>query len=219
MVSLRKNRKRLTTVVVLLLAGVLIIFGVMGLLRRYQATHNPAPTIPTQTVTYSTDKPDETPPGKACDTYKVAATEPRMIDLPSIGTSGCVQKVGLDQHNAIAAPTNIHVAGWYTRSMLPGQKGVSVIDGHLSGRYGPAIFANLEKLKPDDIVRVQFGDESWKEFAVISVDSYPVDTVMTKLFEPSADSKNQLNLITCDGAYDAGTKTYDKRVVVRTTLL
>lgn len=219
MVFLRKNRKRLTAIAVLFFAAVLIALGSIGLLKRYQATHNPNPAIPVQTITYSTASPDETPPGNACDTYKVAANEPRMIDLPSIGASGCIQKVGLDQHNAIAAPTNIHVAGWYTSSMLPGQKGVSVIDGHLSGRYGPAIFANLEKLKPEDKIRVQFGDESWKEFVVISLHSYPVDTVMTKLFEPSKNNKNQLNLITCDGAYDAGTKTFDRRVVVQTALL
>lgn len=199
----------------LLLASSLICFSAWGFLRRYTATHNSKPIIPTETVTHSMDTPDETPPVDACDAYTAPANEPRKIEVPSIGTSGCVQKVGIDQRNAIAAPTNIHLAGWYVNSALPGEKGVSIIDGHVQGRYGTAIFTNLDRLRSGDQIKVQLGDESWREFEVVSIGTYSVNETNDELFKSANGVDKQLTLVTCAGTYNSQTKTYDKRVIVR----
>lgn len=195
----------------------LLSYGGWGLWQRYSATHAPTPTIPAEVVTRSTDTPEETPP--ACDdSYKVPAHEPRKIEIPSIGVSGCIQKVGVDEKNAIAVPTNIHVAGWYINSPLPGEKGVSVIDGHVLGQYDDAIFAGLKNVKAGDMIRIEFGDSSKKEFLVEDSHSYPVNEVMDHLFSPLEGIDSQLTLITCGGTFDRTSQTYDQRIIVRAKL-
>lgn len=197
----------------------LIVYGLWGLGRSYERTHTPSAGIPAEVVTHSTDTPDETPPVEACDNYSVPDDQPRKIDIPSVGISGCIQRVGIDQHKAIAVPTNIHLAGWYTDSVAPGEKGVSIVDGHVLGRYQDAIFKNLADIQAGASISIQFGDYSWKIFEVIAVSSYPVDQVMTQLLVRRDGVSAQLNLITCGGNFDKSSQSYDQRVIVQSKLL
>ena len=214
----RQSRTRsIILIASLIIAAGLIGFSAWGLLRQYKATHAEAPTISTKVVSHSTDNPEETPP--ICDeTYKVAADLPRKIDLPSLGVDGCIQQVGIDQEKAVAVPTNVHVAGWYTGSVLPGQRGVSLIDGHAQGRYGAAIFTNLYKLKKGARVEVEMGDGAKHSFVVREIKSYPVAEAAQHMLTPLNDNARQLTLITCSGSYSDDDRTYTKRIVVRAEL-
>ena len=214
----KRRLRQFTYASAALVVLVCLLYGGWLLWQRYQATHGPNPTIPTEVITHSTDTPDETPPTEACDNYAVAANEPRKIEVPSIGVSGCNQKVGLDQNNAIAVPTNIHLAGWYTGSKVPSQSGVSIIDGHVLGRYNDAIFKDLKNLRENDIIRVQLGDTSWHEFTVISTGTYSVDKTMDEVYKPF-EGESRLVLITCGGTYDRASSSYNERVVVRSILV
>ncbi len=210
------KRKNVLIAVVVVLASGLVAYGLWGLRERYQATHAPTPSIAAETISYSTDEPEETPPN--CDDYRVADHEPRKIEIPSIGVSGCIQKVAVDQKGAIAVPTNIHLAGWYVDSALPGQEGVSVIDGHVSGRYSDAIFTNLKNIKAGDAIRVQLGDGSWQQFKVTDKNSYSLDKMTGRLFDRLNGVNSQLTLITCGGRFDRASQTYDERIIVRAGL-
>lgn len=218
--SVLKNKpeqKIVIRVLVLLVAMSLIAYGIWGFWQRQQVTNNPNPVIPTDIVTNSTQIPDETKP-YCDDSYTVPRDTPRKIEISSIGVDGCIQRVGIDQHKAIAVPSNIHLAGWYTGSVLPGKKGLSIIDGHVLGRYNDAIFAQLKDLKKSDTIRIQLGDKSWREFSITSVDTYSVDKTMSEVYKPY-EGDSRLVLITCDGVYDPNNNSYDKRVVVRTKLI
>jgi LPXTG-site transpeptidase (sortase) family protein len=216
---LKENNTKLKVFVkigIVLLAFSLIAYSAWGFWQRYHASNNPNPVITTETVTHSSDTPDETTP-YCDDSYVVPADEPRKIQIPSIGVDGCIQKVGVDQNNAIAVPSNIHVAGWYTESVLPGAPGLSIIDGHVLGRYNDAIFANLKDLKNSDTIRIEMGDTSQREFVVDSVNVYSVEDTMSEINKPF-DGERRLALITCDGTYNAASSTYDKRIIVRAKL-
>lgn len=210
----KRPKKAILIASSLLLAGGLVVYGCWGLWQRYKATHDTAPAIPARTITYTTDTPDETPPSDDCNTSKVSPNEPRKIELPSLGVSGCIQKVGIDQHNAVGAPSNIHVAGWYVKSVLPGEKGVSLIDGHVQGRYSDGIFKKLDKLNAGHKVRVQLGSGQWREFEVLRTNTYAVDQASQEMLKPIEGIGRQLTLITCGGSYNKQTNSYDKRVIV-----
>ncbi len=214
-----KQKSNLTKNIILTLSIILVAYGLFGLWKFYNETHHKNITIPSAIITSSTLEPEETKPINACDDYKVEAFLPRLITIDSIKVSGCVQRVGIDQHNAIAVPTNIHLAGWYINSTLPGDKGVSIIDGHVLGRYDDAIFAKLKNMQKGDIIRIQFGDSSWKNFETIDVNTYQTDEVTPKLIEPIDGVDKQLNLITCAGTYSSQSKTYDKRIIVRSKIV
>ena len=223
-----KNRKHTTWVICSSALLALVIgltgFGVWNFWQQYQATHQPEEVVRaslaelTETVTVSTDTPVETPP--ACDdSYQMPADQPRKIELPSLGKTGCIQKVGIDQHNNIAVPTNIHVAGWFTGSTKPGEDGVSIIDGHFGGRYtDDAIFRDLNKLKPNELIKIEYGDRTWRTFTVVRTDLYSVDETAHQQFKKLEGIDKQLTLITCGGTYDNKAKTYNKRTVVRAAL-
>ena len=214
-----KRHRRVAMVAIILL----IAIGLLGYAGHYiwqwrQATHNGTVTIPQETITYSTDQPDETPPDEACDRYTVPADQPRYIKIDGYDISGCIQKVGLDQHGAVAVPSNVHVAGWFTGGPVPGQSGVSLIDGHVMGRFGRAIFSDLQLIKAGDTISVQYGDQSWKTFTVQDSHAYAVADTDAHLFDALDGVSKQLNIVTCYGGYDHNTQQYDKRLIVRAVL-
>jgi LPXTG-site transpeptidase (sortase) family protein len=202
--------------------GLLLVgFGARELWLRYRSTHTPHPAITKTVITKSTDRPDETPPTAACTDYKVGPSHPQRIDLPSIGSSGCIQQVGIDQHGRIAVPTNIYTAAWYVKSALPGQPGLSIIDGHISGRYNTnGIFQRLAQLKPGDTFTVTLGDDTVLSYRVFKRQSVPLSlTVGALLTQDTSKAASQLNLITCSGQYNKSTNIYDHRTIVSAELL
>ncbi len=215
----RKNNTRHLWLVLPVLFGIgLTVFGGEMLWQSYQQTNGIPSLIDGQRITTrSTDQPDETPP--KCEDYRVPNNKPRRIILPTIRSEGCIVQVGIDQHGAIAVPSNIHLAGWYTNSVLPGEKGVSIIDGHVSGRYSPGIFKKLKDLKPQDTFKIEYGDTQQKSFRVLSVNSYSVQETTEKMYQQNPSTSNQLNLITCGGAFDAKTQQYEKRILVTASLI
>lgn len=155
----------------------LILFGIalvgvaaLGFLVFSNNTSQVTPEV----LTYSTDKPDEAKPNK--DTYKWQGqpTDPKFITMPTINNDGFIQKVGVDQNKQIAVPNNIHVAGWFNQSQLPGDKGLSIIDGHVTGRVNNGIFKDLGKLKKDDVFKIEFGNGTVKEFKMVKSVDKPV---------------------------------------------
>lgn len=217
-----KNKRawRLGVLVLLVLAGCLITFGIQGFLRQYSATHNPHPTVTQTIITNSIDRPDETPPTDSCAAYSVAADHPERINLPTIGVSGCIEQVGIDQYGAIAVPNNIYTAAWYVKSALPGQPGLSVIDGHISGYYNvDGIFQHLDQLKSGDTFTITLGSGRVLSYKVYDEQSIPLDNAVRVLLTKSPGVESQLNLITCGGQYDKNTKLYTHRIIVSAALL
>jgi hypothetical protein len=146
--------------------------------------------------------------------YSVAPGYPRSIHIPSIAAEGFIQQVDLDDHGRITVPTNIHVAGWYIRSALPGDPGLSILDGHLSGAYSEGIFLRLATLKQDDTFTIEKGDLSHLTFKVKKVMTVGLADADAALLSRDTTIGSQLNIITCEGSYDHTTHTYDKRVIV-----
>lgn len=169
-------------------------------------------------VTYSTVIPSEEKPDK---NYKWQGTpnDPKRLTIKSLGIDGYVQKVGVDQNKEVAVPDNIHIAGWFTESVRPGEKGLSIIDGHVDGRTQGGIFEDLAKMKPGAEVQIQFGNGAKKNFKVMKVEEVAEDKAASVLFSQSPKTTNQLNLITCSGDFNKNTERYEKRVIVSTELV
>lgn len=150
--------------------------------------------------------------------FKYHPDEPKLISIPKISVYSYIQNVGTIS-NAVGVPTNINLAGWYNGSVLPGQKGLSIIDGHVSGKYNPAIFKNLNKLNKNDLLEIKFGDNSTKKFIITSTNTYSTKDANYWLFQKDEKIDKQLNLITCAGKYITSDKTFDQRVIVSARVL
>lgn len=157
---------------------------------------------------------DESAP--ALGDYVVAPHLPRYISINKIGVKGRVLKVGVDASGQLQAPNNVHDAGWYESSALPGDAGgAMVVDGHAYGPTKPGIFDKLETLSEGDQIQIERGDGQVFNFQVVKTASFHKDSVDMASMMVSADtSKLGLNLITCSGKFNPGTNDYDQRHVV-----
>jgi LPXTG-site transpeptidase (sortase) family protein len=198
----------------LIVGAAVVIIGGMGFVRWNRPVRPPAPK---GQHSVSPAQVSETP---ITNTYYWSGTpdEPRYITLPSIAAEGFVQKVGLQQQQ-IAAPSNIHLAGWYAGSQKPGQPGLSVIDGHVDGRQQPGIFQRLAELKLGAEFTLQTGSENVLRYQVISTRTVKVAEALNQLFSQDAHTVSQLNLITCSGTFNAQSRQYDKRTIVAARLV
>ncbi len=168
--------------------------------------------IPGPTITFSTDTPEENLPEKVGYSWQGARVEPKRLIIPALNVDSYIQKVGVDQNTQIAVPNNIHIAGWFVDSVLPGADGLSIIDGHVNGRNSDeGVFKRLKDLKPGDEVIIESGDGTRTTFTVYSGESLPTDSVAEKLFSQVPTIRRQLNLITCTGTYDSVSRTYSDR--------
>lgn len=170
-------------------------------------------------VTQDTDEPDENKPDVENTPYEVPNDMPRRIIIPSLGVNGFVQQVGLTPENAVAVPSNIHVAGWFNDSVLPGEAGVSIIDGHVSGRYSSAIFESLSEIAIGETFTIEFGNLSQKTFRVTDKKQLAEEESAEFLFTDNPAIDSQLNLITCGGQYNRDTDSFPDRVVIVSELL
>lgn len=213
-------KKQLFFIAVLIIGCILIACGGYGLWQNYRVTHNPHPTITTKVITSSTTTPDETKPTDACANYKVGNQYPERLNMKSIGVNACIEQVGIDQHGAIAVPDNIYTVAWYVNSVLPGEPGLSVIDGHISGLYNvDAVFQYLDQIKIGSTFTVTMGGGKVYTYEVYANTSVPLEDAATTLLQSDKGVTSELNIITCGGEYNKKTKLYDHRVIIRSALL
>jgi LPXTG-site transpeptidase (sortase) family protein len=114
-------------------------------------------------------------------------------------------------------PVNTGDVGWFYLGTRPGETGSAVIAGHFDKADGTgSVFADLNKLKQGDRVYVIGEDGSTTTFAVQGSREYDAG------FADEVFSRNDgvyLNLITCDGVWDGAKKSYNKRLVVFTSIV
>jgi len=133
------------------------------------------------------------------------------LRIPSIGVDAPIDEVGVTPEGDLATPTDPTHVGWYRAGSLPGRPGSSVIDGHLDWYSGPAVFANMGRLHPGDLLEVTYSDGSAAAFRVSTMAIYPANRrPPAELFR--AAGPPQLVLITCAGPWD-GARYLDRLVV------
>ena len=145
---------------------------------------------------------------------------PVSVDIPAIGVHSKLLHLGVNSDGTIQIPSlyaRPGAAAWFKYSATPGQIGASVIEGHLDGYHGPAVFFRLGALRPGDSIDVTLADGITAVFRVTGVrqylkSSFPAKTVY------GATGYAALHLITCGGAFDYATGHYLSSTVVFASL-
>lgn len=177
----------------------------------------PKPTIPV--VTHSTDTPDEKRLG-ADYKWQGNPGDPKKLKIASVNVDAYIQRVGVDQNKQVAVPDNIHLAGWFVDSVQPGQKGLSIVDGHVDGRtVSEGVFSKLGQLVEGDELTVETGSGKVLTYRVVKTATIPKEQAAGVLYEQIPSVTSQLNLITCTGTYQHSEKTYDQRTIVSAELI
>ncbi len=181
-------------------------------------TRTPVP--PTPTPTQTTVPSPTAPPSPTIDPFTLAGV-PTRLEVPSLGIDTYIEQVGLTPDRAMDVPKEWQNVGWYDKGYRPGEQGNAVIAGHLDTTSGgPAVFWDLDQLLPGDEVNVTYSNGDRYTFIVQESGEYSYNAegeVIDLIFGDSPT--NDLNLITCQGNWDRSNSTYDKRLVVFTSLV
>ncbi|MGH2497119.1 MAG: class F sortase, partial [Ktedonobacteraceae bacterium] len=145
---------------------------------------------------------------------------PVRLVIPAIGVSATIEGVGVTFSGDLAVPQQ-HPwddVGWYTAGPRPGERGSSVIDGHLDRPGGsPAVFWYLRNMRVGDEVMVMDAYGKTLKFHVREIQLYaPQDAPIQQIF--GNDTGDFLNLITCAGDWIPGQHQTTLRLVVYTSL-
>lgn len=218
--SFSKDPRQLSLSILLPSASVLLIVIAVASVFRTQAIFYPQ-LPPEQLISYElspraiaqspADKPETAIIAKEAY-YEVAADQPRRIIIPDLSVEGFIQQVGTYSDGAMAVPANTNVAGWFEKRAKPGEKGLSIINGHLLGDNFKGIFGDLNKLKVGASFQIEMGDRSIRKFVVTSNTKVSNSEAQSMLY--SQVHEKQLNLITCIGNYLENEETYDHRQIV-----
>lgn len=158
---------------------------------------------------------DETPPPVNLTTYTVASDMPRFASIPELGVFARVKRAGTLNDNSIEAPKNVFDIGWYDGSSKPGEPGLVFLDGHVSGPTKGGVFANLKRINIGSKIIIERGDGKKITYRVEAKELFDADKVdMVKALRPYDNTRQGLNIMTCNGKFDVKTQTFDKRIVV-----
>jgi sortase (surface protein transpeptidase) len=146
-----------------------------------------------------------------------ATPVPVRIDIPRIGVSSSLIRLGRAPDGTVEVPKPFGVAGWYAPGTRPGDPGSAVILGHVDSKRGPAVFFRLRELRPGDQIDVTRADGSSLRFVVqrtakFDKQRFPTDEVYYPTLTP------MLRLVTCGGQFDATTGHYRSNIIVFATL-
>jgi hypothetical protein len=149
-----------------------------------------------------------------------AAAPPMGSSRPVSVSSSCIgldsnhmMPLGLHSDGTIEVPPLLSgKTGWYEHSPTPGEKGPSIILGHVDSYRGPSVFYHLGELEPGQQVTVGRADGTKAHFTVDAIRQYSKDEFPTRKIYGDVDYP-ALRLITCGGAFDKQAKSYESNVV------
>ena len=150
-----------------------------------------------------------------------SALNPVRLIIPAIAINASVEDVGTQANADLATPSHnpwIDV-GWYNLGPKPGERGSSVIDGHLDRPGGyPAVFWYLRNLHVGDEVLVKNSSGKTLRFQVTRIEYYaPQDAPIQDIFGNLGGTF--LNLITCAGDWIPSQHQTNLRLVVYASLI
>lgn len=152
----------------------------------------------------------------AAERAVLSRSEPVALEIPAIGVRTELLSLGLRENGSLEVPQddgNGAPASWYNGSPTPGERGPSVMLGHVNSPNGRGgVFEDLRKLVPGMEVAVSRADGSTAVFTVDRGELYSKNEFPTlEVYGNTAGS--ELRLITCDG-YDPATGLFDDNYVI-----
>lgn len=145
---------------------------------------------------------------------------PVRIKIPKINVDAGFQYNGLTADGTMEIPNNVVDVGWFTGSVHPGERGTSVITGHVSQIRGgvvtkPGVFFTLRDLRVEDTLAVINDKGESTTFVVRETRNFDPEADATDVFT-SKDNGTHLNIITCEGTWHPDQLSYSQRLVVFT---
>jgi sortase A len=142
---------------------------------------------------------------------------PTRIEIPAIDVNASTETVGLLDNGQMGVPEDFMKVGWFKPGAMPGERGSSVLAGHVDNKTGPAVFFDLKDLSKGDEVIIHGKNDEKLVFEVTGKEVYPMnDAPVEDIF--GYTSRRSMKLITCTGPFDRSRGGHIDRLVVYTEL-
>ncbi|MER5649029.1 class F sortase [Streptosporangium sp. NPDC002524] len=143
--------------------------------------------------------------------------EPALVTIPALGVRSDLERLTIGPNGELTPPRAFDRAGWYAAGVRPGNTGPAVIAGHVDSESGPAVFAELGRLRKGDEIHVGRTDGTRVLFEVDAVrTAAKADFPTGDVYGATPDA--QLRLITCGGRFDDERGHYTDNVIVFASL-
>lgn len=144
-----------------------------------------------------------------------AGVLPGRLVIPSIGVNAPIVTISVDSSGVMQSPSTPTDVGWYDFTARPGSPGNAVFSAHVDYHdYGAAVFWDLRKLEPNDLIEVYGQDGSVYRYDVVSSIAYPSDDApVSEIIGPT--DRETVTLITCSGTFNNEVRQYSHRLVVQ----
>ncbi|MER7723951.1 class F sortase [Streptomyces sp. NPDC096323] len=140
---------------------------------------------------------------------------PIRLKIPAIAVDAPFTPLSIGADGRLNAPplNDKNLVGWFQGGATPGERGASIVAGHVDTMTGPAVFLQLQFLRPGATVDITRADGRVATFKVDTVETFSKAKFPDKrVYADTPDA--QLRLITCGGNYDRKVKDYEDNVVV-----
>jgi Sortase domain len=204
----------------LLGAGLVLVVG--GALLTTRPPRADAPDIgrPVDAAASSATASPQAGPATAATPPTATAAVPEQVaapvelTVPGGGDAVPLTAIGVLSSGDLALPDRPSVLGWYAGGAVPGDPaGTAVVAGHVdSAQYGIGPLHRLAVLALGDRLTVTDAAGDLHVYAVISRTTYRKRDLPRDVFR--TDGPPQLALVTCGGAFDRSTGSYEDNVVV-----
>jgi sortase (surface protein transpeptidase) len=135
------------------------------------------------------------------------------LEIEAIGVSAPLVSLGLNPDRSLQVPGDGATAGWWRGGPEPGERGASVIAGHVDSRSGPGVFYRLRALRPGAAIEVTTEEGTTARFVVERTERYAKDRFPTqRVYDRTRGST--LRLVTCAGSFDTARGHYRDNLVV-----
>ncbi|GGP97194.1 class F sortase [Streptomyces griseomycini] len=174
------------------------------------------PAISTAAADPGASEPEASEPsGNGPSGKYMARSKPTRLLIPEIDVDAPFVDLAIGKNGQLDAPPphNTNLVGWFAKGATPGEKGTSIIAGHVDTATSPAVFARLSELEEGDRFRVVRADGSKATFKVHDTESFDKDDFPDERVYADA-SRAEVRLITCAGDYDRAAKDYTENLVV-----
>ncbi|WNI22635.1 class F sortase [Streptomyces sp. ITFR-16] len=196
--------------------GMLLIYNSIGSQADDKPPAPPAAVAPAASAP-AASSPAAVVPKQSSPSPSPALTRsvPTRLRIPAIAVDAPFTPLSIGAGGRLNAPppNDKNLVGWFKDGATPGERGASIVAGHVDTTTGPAVFLQLRFLRPGSTVDITRADGVVATFKVDSVEKFSKAKFPDKrVYADTPDA--QLRLITCGGDYDRKAKDYVDNVVV-----
>ncbi|MGW8745289.1 class F sortase [Streptomyces sp. NPDC055794] len=208
----------------MVLCGVaLLILAVSLIGGNDTSTDSSRPPLPAQPVTSASPKAGPSATGQSATGPSrtrpagpvLPRSKPVRLLIPEISVDAPFTDLAIGAGGQLEPPpaADTNLVGWYAKGVSPGERGTSIIAGHVDTKTSAAVFARLGQLDEGDVFHVWRADGRKASFEVDGVETFAKDEFPSKRVYGDTD-RSEVRLITCAGDYDRKAKDYTDNLVV-----